>query len=433
MVASVEYAHIYTDQKFTGQHEKGINILKEWLAEVPSRKTHKVILIDDYSSPISFANFDFSNFLNELRLRSAAPDTVILESALVPYCQKTLELVTDKKVRKDLTHYIRTRQKYPCSLFVASWYLMRLGAFGKPNIASVIGDATDLLADELVTILPESFVSPEAYALRIIRATEFSGYAEKINKIFFKHADALYSTWEEFNPVEYVERNYGNAILHEDRTIIYKVVSELRNLGVGHGSLKNVADIGTGPNFYPALLMSPLLHDEATLHLIDFSPSNLSFLRNTIKGKQAGNDTWQKFYRYMHELDWAADTAKIRSLAEVKKGSIYTLKKHAYDMVSSFFVAESITDKKDMYIAALDSLMNSLKPGGIYVTAHMVGSDGYFAGERTSFPAVNLSQDDIKQSYAGYGQHRIHFVSHDDQKAARQGYSGMAVVVGIKA
>ncbi len=429
---SVEYAHIYTDQQFSRQHELGLKELAVFLASVqPKKSVNKVVLIDDYSPAISLERFNMNGFLSKLEEAGEKPEIVVLESAITGYCERTLGLISDKKLHKRVNSYYLTRGKYPCSLFVASWYLLRLGAFGEPDIKCVIGNARDLLANNLVTILPDSFTTPEEQAIEIIKNTPFADLANKVQHIMFEHQEVEYSDWQLFDAEEYVERNYGHAILPEDRQIIEFVVGSLEALKIEPKSLQNVADIGVGPNLYPALLLSPYIADRGSLELIDYAQSNLDYLTRVLRGGDLEDlDIWLKFEQYIKELGLLADIRTVEQLGKPKKGNIFELPKNHYEAVLSFFVSDSITDDDSTFVKATASLMNSLKPNGLFIIAHMVGSHGYFAGERTFFPAVDLTIEEIESEYSKYGTFQSYLVTHENQQAVRKGYKGMAVVVG---
>jgi hypothetical protein len=116
--------------------------------------------------------------------------------------------------------------------------------------------------------------------------------------------------------------------------------------------------------------------------------------------------------------------------AQVVDGSIYDLPHQTYDAVSSFFVSESITGDPAQFKEAVNGLIDSVKPGGLIVVAHMLGSEGYYAGEDTSFPAVAVGVEDLKKVYAGKADVEVTQVKAAQE--AREGYHGMAIVVGKK-
>ncbi len=430
----IEYAHIYIDQQYSDEHELGIDELKSCIKSAGKHaKITKVVLIDDYSPGIVVKRFDADAFIQKLADSNAKPDVVVFESKLVAYCERTIELVENKRVKKNLLSYYETRKKYPCSLFIASWYLLRLGVFGRPDIDCVLGSAEQLLSDRLITILPDNFETPEQHAIDIIRATKHADQTANIQQLYFEKPISTYSDWDEFDPFEYVERNYGRLILPEDKSIIDFVVDFLAELNLEKGSLDKVADIGAGPNLYPSLLLSPFLSPKCSLDLIEYSHSNLKYLTDTIASIQKKHSTpWKRFESYILSLQPDTSLMQVAENAHVVEGSIFELPNHKYDAIMSFFVSESITDSLETFSEATKSLMGALKPNGIFIIAHMIGSHGYFAGERTSFPAVNITLQQLEKEYLKYGHFKSHLVGHENREAARKGYKGMAVFVGQK-
>ncbi|MEU6191983.1 hypothetical protein [Nocardia sp. NPDC047038] len=426
----IEYAHIYSDQQFSRQHALGITELHK-LPVGPDIK--KIVLVDDYSPAHSSQFLDMSDFLQKLVQRNAEPDVVVFESELVPYCEAVLDMISNRKLKKGLSGYYRSRLKYPCSLLVAAWYLLRLGVFGRPPIRCVAGSPEDLFTDRIITILPDSYMVPEARALEIIESTPSSPLIKKIDHIFFPHQEESYSDFDEFDVYEYVERNYGCKLHSEDRQIIEFATSVLSDMRIAPGTLQHVADIGVGPNLYPAMLLSPLISNSGCLELIDIVAKNLSYLDQVLNGPNAEQlRTWKIYDEYIQELGFASDLKKLSSISSIRFGSIFELAPSRYDAVLSFFVADSITDMLSEFIRATDSLMNSLRPNGLFVVAHMVGSSGYFAGYRTFFPAVNLTLAKIEEIYKQYGIFRSRMVIPDSGEAVRMGYEGMVVIVGRK-
>ncbi len=173
---SIEYAHIYTNQNISEEHELSISLLREFMANDPNEDTASlVVMIDDYSFPDP--SFDYSSFSDWLIENNFKPDLMVRESQLIPECDAVLSLIEDESLKKQLTEYIKLK-KYPCSLFIAAWYLIRLGKI----------DATyypiELVADRLLNILPESYKSFEDKGLEIISSTPYRDCIDKIGYNF---------------------------------------------------------------------------------------------------------------------------------------------------------------------------------------------------------------------------------------------------------
>ncbi|HWZ65365.1 MAG TPA: hypothetical protein VNX65_01045 [Patescibacteria group bacterium] len=173
---SVEYAHIYTNQHISEEHQTSINVLSEvkQTAHDEGKNLSFVVMVDDYSFPDP--SFDYRVFSGWLEERGFKPDLLIRESQLIPVCDDVLSVLQNDKLKDQITDYVKAK-KYPCSLFIASWYLLRLGKLFSPVFPA------ELVADELTNILPESFKPFEDKGLEIIAATP---YVESVKAIHYR-------------------------------------------------------------------------------------------------------------------------------------------------------------------------------------------------------------------------------------------------------
>jgi len=134
-------------------------------------------MVDDYSFPDP--SFDYEAFTGWLRDHGFEPDIILRESQLIPSCDEVLRLVNDEKLKEQIMDYVRAK-KYPCSLFVATWYLLRLGHIQSP----ILSDR--LVSEKLINILPLSFKPFEEKAFEIIRSTHFDDALSKIDNKYFE-------------------------------------------------------------------------------------------------------------------------------------------------------------------------------------------------------------------------------------------------------
>lgn len=172
---SIEYAHIYTNQHISDEHQLSINVLSEMTkSEVATNNTSLVVMVDDYSFPDP--SFDYDSFANWLNRKGFKPALLLRESQLIPLCDEVLKILKSDKLKQQLTDYIKTK-KYPCSLFIAAWYLLRLGILESPVFPP------ELRSDELINILPDSYKPFEDKGLEIIAATP---YAKSVKSIRYK-------------------------------------------------------------------------------------------------------------------------------------------------------------------------------------------------------------------------------------------------------
>jgi hypothetical protein len=172
---SIEYAHIYTNNKISEEHKLSLDILSQLYKKEDSNSL--VVMVDDYSFPDP--SFNYEEFISWLAEKGFKPDLMIRESQLIPLCDEVLKLIKDNKLKEQISDYVRAK-KYPCSLFVATWYFLRLG-----YISSSIFNSS-LVAKKLINILPLSFKPFEDKALEIIISTDFSGAIKQIEHKYFE-------------------------------------------------------------------------------------------------------------------------------------------------------------------------------------------------------------------------------------------------------
>lgn len=169
--SSIEYAHIYTNQSISIEHRLSVERLHHVIKNTREHSS-LVVMVDDYSFPDP--TFDYAAYRDWLAGMDALPDMLIRESQLIPVCDEVMKILQNETMRKRLIDYIKIK-RYPCSLFIAAWYLVRLGKLESPLFPA------SLHADELVNILPESFRPYEEKGVQIIAATPFSECVKHIS------------------------------------------------------------------------------------------------------------------------------------------------------------------------------------------------------------------------------------------------------------
>jgi len=173
---SIEYAHIYTNNRIGEEHQLSLDILGN-IQKENKNNTSLVVMVDDYSFPDP--SFDYETFTNWLTEQGYKPDAVFRESQLIPVCDEVFKLISNDDLKNQIGDYVRAK-KYPCSLFIAAWYLLRLGTLSHALFPS------DLVARKLLNILPASFTPFEEKALEIIKATPFADKAKDIENRYFE-------------------------------------------------------------------------------------------------------------------------------------------------------------------------------------------------------------------------------------------------------
>lgn len=175
---SIEYCHIYTNDEVGGEHYSSLSMLEKVTKELDqgSKQYNLCVMVDDYTFPGE--NFDYAKLLEWLESHDAKPHFMVNEADLIPSVDELLDHMHESEAAK-LKEYIE-RKKYPCSAFIAAWYLCRLGLL--QNHPSPINS----YADRLINILPERFKYFEEKAQELIAKSNFADAVNKIDNIYLK-------------------------------------------------------------------------------------------------------------------------------------------------------------------------------------------------------------------------------------------------------
>jgi len=176
---SVEYAHIYTNQHISEEHQLSVDVLNEVCDSIltEGNSASLVVMVDDYSFPDP--SFDYTMFVEWLDTQGFRPDLLFRESQLIPVCDEVLGLIENDKLKNQISDYIKAK-KYPCSLFIAAWYLLRLGRLESQLFPG------ELRSGGIFNILPESFRPFEDKGIEIIKSTRFADAADLIKYKFLQ-------------------------------------------------------------------------------------------------------------------------------------------------------------------------------------------------------------------------------------------------------
>jgi hypothetical protein len=212
------------------------------------------------------------------------------------------------------------------------------------------------------------------------------------------------------------------------------VTSRLKELHVKQKSLSLVADIGSGPNFYPAMLLAPYIHDEGAIDMVEYGAANRAYLDSTIArfNDSAESGEWAKYEQFMVGTAgslYSGAFARVCQSANPVSGSVFALPRRRYDIVTSYFVSDSITTSRAEFWESIRSMAHAVKKDGILILAHMIGSREYSAGANTHFPSVELSVADVEEAYRDAGLEFDIIEANDEHIKARTGYRSMTVAI----
>lgn len=240
--------------------------------------------------------------------------------------------------------------------------------------------------------------------------------------------------WSRFDTGDYLARNYLR-VSSDDRQVI-KLVRDFFTRAFPSGVPVGLSgiDVGTGANLYPALSMLPFCE---SITLYEYSVSNLKWLGDQAADKWSSwLDIWSGFWSLLQVSPLyakrVADPRDALALkVEVLPGSVFELGKdeRRWDIGTMFFVAESITVKRDEFTSAIHCFLSALRPGAPFFIAFMENSLGYEVGE-VKYPAVAVDREDVVESLAGRADGVTVVRINAGKDKFREGYSGMVVAYG---
>ncbi len=182
---SVEFSHIYTDEKFSKSQIDSINCLKRLSASWDFPYS-TVILFDNYN--IKEPALPQSAFFHSLDKHNALPDFWAFEKDLVVYTEDLLSLINKTKIKKQYENYINNKKVYPCSFLTSIWYFLRLGYIKDTRSVVKLKNGKKFSPNnELINILPEDFKEVENKSLKLIKATVFQEAEQRIENLFYSN------------------------------------------------------------------------------------------------------------------------------------------------------------------------------------------------------------------------------------------------------
>jgi hypothetical protein len=226
--------------------------------------------------------------------------------------------------------------------------------------------------------------------------------------------------WDAFDPERYLEHNY-RQVLPPDRWLYLRLIADIRAAADRRGTSTplRAADVGTGPNLYPVLATAP--HVTA----IDAAAPNRRYLLDQLDEL---DPVWGQWIALGREHASNVSGSTVQARMRVGATSILELPPRTYEIVTSFFCAESFTDDRKTFAAACERLVAAIRPEGLLAAAFMLGSTGYDTAGR-DFPAVPIELADLDEVFTPlFTDVSIEPVPHGAD--VRAGYSGMAYVTG---
>lgn len=179
---SVEFFHIYTDERIANQHIKSLEYLRA-VQDVWEVDCDTTVLIDNYN-PVEHTLLP-QDVISYLDQKGAKPDYWAYEADMVFFADRLLDSITSVKVKKEYLRYIEKNNKYPCSLLTTVWYLCRLGVIQNPHMMLTDQNADFVPADRLINILPSDYRTIEMKVHKLLNNSSYKYYSSKIQALFY--------------------------------------------------------------------------------------------------------------------------------------------------------------------------------------------------------------------------------------------------------
>ncbi|HZN75278.1 MAG TPA: SCO2525 family SAM-dependent methyltransferase [Micromonosporaceae bacterium] len=231
--------------------------------------------------------------------------------------------------------------------------------------------------------------------------------------------------WDDFDPDWYARHNY--ATLGADDRRILQIVRDFFASTLTGRSVKQGIDVGSGANLYPALSMLPFCE---RITLWERSAANVKWLKEQIEADYS--ESWDRFWNVLvtRPRYRAVENPReaLREKAWVRNGDLFKLPPRQWDLGTMFFVAESISDRKNEFRDATQRFVGSLRVGAPFAAAFMENSSGYDVGS-LRFPAVAVRTADV-ESCLSLLAHDVRTVPVARLKDRRDGYDGMILALG---
>jgi len=215
--------------------------------------------------------------------------------------------------------------------------------------------------------------------------------------------------YERFSPAAYLYEYYS-SISDGEIDDVMKFYSE--NVGVLQ-HCHDVVEIGGGPTIYQLIPIAPLCD---RIVFGDYLPANLDEVRRWASNAPGSRD-WSAYTArsLQHEnKDYGPEAVKARENAlrgklasfvhcdALKSDPIGEQYRHSFDLVSSHYVAESITRSKQDWQRVMDNILSLVKRQGYICMSFITGADRWLLADEW-YPACKLTEDDVATYLRDHG------------------------------
>lgn len=247
------------------------------------------------------------------------------------------------------------------------------------------------------------------------------------------------SSWEEWNPRDYLRDYYTTIEPDEGETIRFLT----RTASLITGS-PQALEFGCGPTLHHAFPITPHV---ARLDMADYLQPNLDEIRIWV-GKARGRHRWAKFVAYTLQCEGNINPScddirvrkqltreKITQLMQADAGQVDPLRQEArgrYPVVLSCYCADSATDDKEVWASYMRNIASLTASGGFFITAALREAAYYKVGSRY-FPSANITEDDLARVLElDFSPQSINIEVRSVPEHEVQGYKGILLAYATK-
>ena len=208
--------------------------------------------------------------------------------------------------------------------------------------------------------------------------------------------------FNKFNPRRYLSEQY-ETVVREEEFILRFLHDAYQTLGRRR---LRVIEVGGGPTIYQLISASKYAKE---IVFTDFLQKNLDEVQAWKQKKLTAFD-WRAHVRYVAALE-GESVKKIeqRLRAALRRFLLLdifhkeqTLGSEKFDIVSSHFCVDSITDNRKIFLQAVRALTSLVAPRGALIMSLLKGSTFYDVGDH-AFPAYSLDEREIKKVLKRFG------------------------------
>lgn len=208
--------------------------------------------------------------------------------------------------------------------------------------------------------------------------------------------------WRAFDPSSYLNEYYSD-LGAENLAILRFYADVFRTLT----AKSTMLDFGSGPTIYSLISAVTKVQE---IHIVEYLEANRLELRKWFQGDNTAFN-WRHFIRAALQIekngscsafDILRRTAKIRNAVtsigrcDVRQVPPFVRGRQRYDVVTSNFCAESITDSREEWKSFVANISSLVTVGGTFLMTALKKATCYSVGP-VFFPAVSIDENDLAE------------------------------------